>query len=567
MGSSAVGPTEESVQATDATNVSGVSSKAAAHLSYAFQHAPSFFAILKGPDLVFEAVNSAYYRLVGRRPVLGRAIGEALPELRGQPFEDGLRSAIISGVAFHGREVKVQLQRTSDGEIEERVVDFTYLPLPGDHESAAGVIVHGQDVTETVRARAALEKARDRVELLHAFTTRLSLAQSLVEVADAVLAGSGHAFPESVGTVIARRASVEELEITAVSDCPGRVFENWRRFPISSNAPLAEAVRIRAPIVLESPQAWEDRYPDLLPLLIESGHRAQIVAPLIVAADCIGSIGIAFSTERCFTAEEVQFVVALAQHCAVAMERARLFELEKQARTEAEAASRFKSDFLASISHELRTPLNAIGGYAELIEMGIHGPVTDEQHTALGRIQASRRHLQRLLDSVLELSRIEAGATRYTIEQVPLAGALSECESLTSPQIRSRMLEYTREPFDDSIMVSGDRVKLQQILLNLLTNAVKYTPEKGRITLSVERIDDSIAISVIDTGPGIPAEKLDLIFEPFVQINTKLAANAGVGLGLAISRNLAKGMGGNLSAVSRSGGGSTFTLTLPAAPV
>lgn len=541
------------------------SSDIGAHLSYAFQHVPSFFAILKGPQLIYETVNEAYKQIVGQRELIGRSHFDAIPEAKAQGFDKLLRAVMESGVPHVGREVRVMLNRDPNGEAEERVVDFTYMPLMNLDESTGGIIVHGHDVTDSVRSRGALEEARDRAEQLYQFTTTLSLAPTLVEVADAAIAGCKIAFPGSVGTIITRLTSDgESLEILAVSELPGQVFENWRRFPVSLNSPLAECVRKCETIVLESTDAWESAYPELVPLLADTGHRAQIIAPLVVAGDCIGAIGIAFSEERRFTDEERQYAVSLGQQCAIAMERARLFELEKQARNTAEKASSFKSAFLAGLSHELRTPLNAIGGYAELLEMGVQGPVTTEQKKSLDRIQASRRHLQGLIDALLELTRIEAGTVRYTIEPVSLSEIVATCEALTAPQRSAKNLKFRGSASLDDLIVLADAEKLRQIVLNLLTNAVKYTQD-GQIRLDVHAVDGMASLSVSDTGPGIPDDMLEVIFEPFVQLNQGVAPQSGVGLGLAISRNLARGMGGDLTAVSTAGKGSTFTLTIPRA--
>lgn len=537
----------------------------ASQLAYAFRHASSFFAVLRGPDLVFETANDAYYQVLGRSDIIGKSVFDAIPEVKGHGFEEILAGVMESGIPYVGREVQVELQRRPGGPMERRAFDFTYLPLMNAGGCPRGIIVHGQDVTDRVRDRMALEKARDHAERLYGFTTALSNAPTLTAVADAAISASKSAFPDSAGTIIARRtADGDEVEIFAVSELPGQIFENWRRFPLSTDAPLSEAVRTSQLVSLESPRAWEERYPHLVQLLAETGHRAQIVAPLVAAGASIGSIGIAFDSDRVFTDDDKQLAVSLGHQCAVAMERARLFELEKEARTAAETASRFKSEFLAGMSHELRTPLNAIGGYAELLEMGIHGPVTEEQRVALDRIQASRRHVQGLIDSVLELSRIEVGAIRYTIEPVPLSEAISVCEALTAPQMRSKGLHYSRQGTAGCVTVSADAEKLRQIILNLLTNAVKYTSAGGSISLSVECDGEVVAVKVSDTGTGIDAAKLEVIFQPFVQLNASTAATGGVGLGLAISRNLARGMGGELKATSEPGKGSSFTLTLPA---
>ena len=242
-------------------------------------------------------------------------------------------------------------------------------------------------------------------------------------------------------------------------------------------------------------------------------------------------------------------------------------ERESQLRHEAEAANLAKSDFLAVMSHELRTPLNAIGGYAELIALGVHGPVTAEQLEDLRRVKQSQRHLLGLINQVLNYTRVETGSLRYDPTDVPVREAVAAAEALVVPQMTEHGLTYDDLECAEELVVRADADKMQQILLNLLTNAIKFTDRGGHIRLACSTTADRhVAISVIDTGVGIAPEKLESVFEPFVQVDQRLTrANQGVGLGLAISRDLARGMDGDLSAVSTPGAGSTFTLTLPAA--
>ena len=398
-------------------------------LAAVFAQTPSVLAIVRGTEHVLEMANEAYLALNGYRDVLGKPLLEAVPELRGQGFEQLLDGVVATGEPYIGREVPIWLSKSSGSQPEERFFDFVYLPLVEADSTGArqrvGVIAHGNDITEQVRARREVERLLGESERAHA------------------------------DAEAARRD--------------------------------AEAARAEAEV----------------------------------------------------------------------------------ARRAAEGANRAKSEFLAVMSHELRTPLNAIGGYAELMEMGIRGPVTDQQRTDLGRIQQSQRHLLGLVNEVLNYAKLESGAVRYDLIDLPACEALAAAEALVAPQARARGLALTVAACPADLVVRADPEKLRQVLVNLLSNATKFTEPgavdgAGRIEISCTTEGTTVAFRVRDTGIGIPAEKLAEIFDPFVQVRTDLTRpHDGAGLGLAISRDLARGMGGDLTVESSPGVGSTFSLTLP----
>jgi PAS domain S-box-containing protein len=384
-----------------------------ARLSYVFQQAPAFLAVLRGPEHVFELVNDAYYQLVGHRELLGRPVFEALPETRSQGFRELLDDVLRTGNPFLGRELPLTVARTPNADPEERFVDLSYLPMTEADGTRSGIIAHGTDVTEQVLARREVERL---------------LGESEVARAD------------------------------------------------------AEAARA------EAESAW---------------HRAN-------------------------------------------------------------EANRAKSEFLAVMSHELRTPLNAIGGYVELIEMGIRGPVTPQQREDLGRIQKSQRHLLGLINEVLNYAKLESGTVHYDIADAPVWESLQAAEALVAPQARARGLTFVVGSCPRDLEVRADAEKLRQILVNLLSNAVKFTGRGGQVALSCTATATSVHFEVSDTGIGIPAERLPTIFDPFVQVRADLTRpHEGTGLGLAISRDLACGMGGDIQVESTEGKGSRFTLSLP----
>jgi PAS domain S-box-containing protein len=232
-------------------------------------------------------------------------------------------------------------------------------------------------------------------------------------------------------------------------------------------------------------------------------------------------------------------------------------------RREADVANRTKTDFLAAMSHELRTPLNAIAGYVQLLMLGVRGPLTDEQRSDLGRIQRSQQHLLSLINDILNFSRLEAGAVTYDLQPVPMTAVLDVAASMITPQVGTKGIVFALEPCPPTLMVLADASKLEQILLNLLSNAVKFTQPGGHVSMRCEVIGDQVLAHVEDDGPGIPADRLDVIFEPFVQLDRTFGnPREGTGLGLAISRDLARGMQGDLTVTSTLGEGSRFTVSL-----
>ena len=326
-------------------------------------------------------------------------------------------------------------------------------------------------------------------------------------------------------------------------------------FPIASDAatePIATVLASAQPLQYEVHRADRCLSVRLDPVL----PRAQ-VAPSVVAV-------IADITERRQAEQERARLLANTER---ARKEADISRLEAEAaRSEAEQASRAKSEFLAMMSHELRTPLNAIDGYAELIELEVRGPVTAAQREDIQRIRRSQKHLLSLINDLLNFVRLDSGTVRYEIREFELADAIRDVEDVTAPQLHAKALRFVRRCGGEGLRVWADREKVQQILVNLMTNAIKFTEPNGEIVLECASVADRVTVRLSDTGRGIPADKLFAIFEPFVQVARSAGApNEGVGLGLAISRDLSRAMGGDLVAESVIGEGSTFTLTLPAA--
>ena len=312
--------------------------------------------------------------------------------------------------------------------------------------------------------------------------------------------------------------------------------------------------------------AVDDRHLELIRAL---DIRSYMCVPLKLRDEVIGALTLVSSTPgRSYSEGDADLASELARRAAVSIDNARLYSSAHEARVTAEQANAAKSEFLAMMSHELRTPLNAISGYAELLETGVRGELTPEQLADVHSIQRSQSHLLSIINDMLNFAKLEAGKVHFSYATVPVNALLGGLEELIKPQLREKDLEYEFMSSDSSVTATVDVEKFQQVMLNLLSNAIKYTDPKGKVGLRWTVEGGDLLVSVSDTGRGVPADKLEAIFEPFVQVEPlRTRATGGAGLGLAISRDIARTMGGDVSVESEVGKGSTFTLRLPRAGI
>ncbi|HEV7387598.1 MAG TPA: ATP-binding protein [Gemmatimonadaceae bacterium] len=307
------------------------------------------------------------------------------------------------------------------------------------------------------------------------------------------------------------------------------------------------------------------------PLLFDSEIELSLASLPIGLEGKLGRVAVGASRPHFPTELELLIMQVAANQIAVTLEHIELVSAHEKAeheleaaRADAEKSSKLKSEFLGMMSHELRTPLNAIGGYAQLIADGMRGPVTREQATDLERIRRSQQHLLRVIDNVLGFLKLGAGRVSYAIRDVSVDDVVSEVEDITRPLIESKQLRYRRSVPLERLFVRADPDKVQQIILNLLSNAIKFTKSGGRLGIAWIPVESEVRIRVEDSGCGIPPDRLDSVFEPFVQVDgSRTRPAGGSGLGLAISKDFAIGMGGALLVESEVGKGSTFTLVLP----
>jgi signal transduction histidine kinase/FixJ family two-component response regulator len=412
------------------------------------------------------------------------------------------------------------------------------------------------------------EAARTEVETLNrigaALASELDLERIVQTVTDATTQLTNAQFGAFFYNVVDRQG--EKLTLYTLSGAPRSAFENFghpRPTPVFAPTFYGTAI-MRSDDITKDP-----RYGQVGPHHgMPPGHlpvRSYLAVPVTSrTGEVIGGLFFGHAQTGVFTARAERVATGIAAWAAVAMDNARLYEAERRARDEAEVANHAKSEFLANMSHELRTPLNAIGGYAELLSSEIRGPVTEQQRADLERIARNQRHLLGLINDILNFAKLEAGRVRFELKDVSMNDALGQLEALVAPQLHAKQIRYDYQCCDASFTAHVDPERLQQILLNLLSNAIKFTPPGGRIDVVCGASRDQMRVQVRDTGVGIPSDKLETIFEPFVQLDRgQSSMNVGTGLGLAISRDLARAMGGDLTAESRLDEGSTFTLSVP----
>jgi signal transduction histidine kinase len=297
--------------------------------------------------------------------------------------------------------------------------------------------------------------------------------------------------------------------------------------------------------------------------LIESGIRAILAVPMVYEGRLIGCLGVTRNHPGDFPGDTIELLRTFATQSALAIQNARLFrEIEIKSR-ELEAASRHKSEFLANMSHELRTPLNAIIGFSEVLGERMFGELNEKQEEYLKDIYASGQHLLSLINDILDLSKIEAGRMELELTDFDLPTAIDNALTLVRERAGRRGIALHQAVDQRLGQIRGDERKIKQVLLNLLANALKFTPEGGRIDVRAGLVDWMAEISVADTGVGIAPEDQEAIFEEFRQVGTAAKKVEGTGLGLALSRKFVELHGGRIWVKSEVGVGSTFAFTLP----
>jgi signal transduction histidine kinase len=331
--------------------------------------------------------------------------------------------------------------------------------------------------------------------------------------------------------------------------------------PPSRGGATARAVLSRS--IVDIPDIRVDREYTLEALAKAAAYRSVVAVPMLLEGKPIGVITVTGAEAGAFSQRQIELLQTFADQAVIAVENARLFqEIEDKSR-QLEAASRHKSEFLANMSHELRTPLNAIIGFSEVLSERMFGELNDKQDEYLRDIHGSGQHLLSLINDILDLSKIEAGRMELEPTDFDLPAAIENAVTLVRERAGRRGIALHQAADERLGQIRGDERKIKQVLLNLLSNALKFTPEGGRIDVRAGVMDGMAEVSVADTGIGIAPEDQDAVFEEFRQVGTAARKVEGTGLGLALSRKFIELHGGKIRVESEVGAGSTFTFTLP----
>ena len=555
------------------------------------QQAPLPFAITRGAEHLLVYANSSFRRLAGLHSgdALGAPIANALTGTEGRALNSILDRAARDGIELLDQRINVPSKRA-----EAWQCSVWPVVANDGHIEALGI-----QIRESSRQDDALELQREVAEqmLLGALRER-----GLADDAEAgrrratFLAEAGRLLAESVDQSTTLVALTKLALPTLGAWCIVDILEEGDAIhrlgiyhPDPEKQKLAQKLEASwtpepddpfgAPAMLRDPRtlaimdnldaklADAAHSPDNLQLLHQLGIGSLLTVPLIARKRLLGAITFV-SAQRGFSysSEDVQLAEDVANRGALALDNAQVYDLAVVLRRSAESANRAKTAFLGAMSHELRTPLNAIGGYIDILDMGLRGPVTENQRSDFARVRTNQQHLAALITEILNFARVGTGRLSYRAADVKACDAVQHAIELIEPLFGQKGVVFEGITGDKSILARADPERVSQILVNLLSNAIKFTPAGGHVNAQCAATDNTVKLLVSDTGIGIAADKHQDIFEPFVQLKESFSdRESGVGLGLAISRDLARAMKGDLTVESAEGKGAQFTLSLPRA--
>ena len=554
------------------------------------QQAPLPFAITRGLKHKLVYANAAFCELTGvnghtfgapiakvfgagtrpqLRSILDRAFRDGV-DLLDQPIETsdesatGWRCSIWPVIADNGQAealgIEIRQASQADGalDLQRQVAEQMLLSALRERGFAEDAEAARRRAAFLAEAGRLLAESVDQSSTLIALT-KLALPSlgawcivDILEEGDAIhRLGIYHPDPE-------KRALAHELQASWFPEPDD---------PFGAPAMLRDARPIGITDDIEATLAATAHSPANLHILRQLGIGSLLTVPLLARQRLLGAITFV-SAERnlSYNAEDLQLAEDIAARGALALDNAQVYDLALVLQRSAETANRAKTAFLGAMSHELRTPLNAIGGYIDLLDMGLRGPVTERQRADFARVKTNQQHLAILITEILNFVKVGSGHVSYAVSDIRACEALQHTIELVEPLFDQKGLVFDGIKGDPTIVARADPDRVTQILVNLLSNAIKFTPAGGHIGADCAAGEDKVTLRISDTGIGIAAEKHGAIFEPFIQLKEGLAdRESGVGLGLAISRDLARAMNGDLTIESAEGKGARFTLSLPRA--
>jgi PAS domain S-box-containing protein len=504
--------------------------------------APAIIAVFSGPDHIFELVNPQYQRLIGDRKVLGRPAREAVPEMKESGSLDRLDQAFRSGQPVSGRELHVMLDRKGTGRDEECFFNFIYQPVHDEDAKVEGVIVFAFDVTEETRAKRRAEKLADQQRAtLRAFNEEMAIFVDAVhDYAIFML--------DREGRVATWNSGAERIKGYSADEIIGRHFSIFYPAADVESGKPEEDLRLARERRSVADQGWRARKNGTL-----FWADTVITAVFDESGELRGYAKVTRDITERKNAEETQR--------ALYEQRAARLQAEEKHRL-AEESARAKDEFIAMVSHELRTPLTSILGWSRMLRMGGLDPDTTSE--ALDAMERSAQAQVQLVEDLLDTARITSGKLRLDTRPVDLKTVVEAAIADVSPMAKAKDIGITRELACDCHLL-GDPTRLQQVVWNLLTNAIKFTPGGGSIHVDLKDEASVAVLEVRDSGRGIDSDLLPLLFTRYKQGDPAAKdRSGGLGLGLSLSRHLAELHGGTIAASSDGPGrGSTFTVRLP----
>lgn len=529
----------------------------------------------------YDLVTGQVERSPGFATVLGYDIGEIAPtagwwfeQIHPDDREPAMRAAAAareSNVATSSLEYRVRHKRGHyltvwDRSVIHRDASGRAVRLLGTTVDVSALkhaeVERAQLLEREQIARQRVEAALERLRLLHRVTSALTATLTPRQVADAILTEVVATLGAQAGTVVV--LVDDDLEVLHAVGYHPDIVAAYRRFSLHAVTPLGDAVRTRQLILVPSRQEAVEPYPVLASIPSSAGDGALVAIPLVVDERVIGAVGLTFVERRVFSDEDQQFMRTLAQQCAQALDRARLYTDERRAREAAQEAVRVRDAFLAIAAHELRTPLTAMIGQAQLLQrrMGRADSITDRERNTVAVIVDQTRRLDQMIGVLLDVSRIEQGQLAIKRRPVDLRAITQRAIEELRPSLERHSVTYDAP--DAPLLVEGDELRLAQVVQNLLTNAIKYSPQGGPIAVAVAREGGEARLTVTDRGIGIPQHELPNLFRRFYRVeNSDTRGIGGIGVGLYVVKEIVALHGGDVRADSQ-GDGSSFTVVLPA---